>query len=116
TAEALTEAFTFTRLVGVIGMMGDKDVQGVLEAFEPVLDQVVVTQAATDRALPAGELAEVAREVFGEHRVEVAPRMDDALDTAIRLAEEEGELGGGGVLVTGSVVTVGEARRLVRKS
>nr|WP_096059092.1 folylpolyglutamate synthase/dihydrofolate synthase family protein [Carbonactinospora thermoautotrophica] len=116
TAEALTEAFTFTRLVGVIGMMGDKDVQGVLEAFEPVLDQVVVTQAATDRALPAGELAEVAREVFGEHRVEVALRMDDALDTAIRLAEEEGELGGGGVLVTGSVVTVGEARRLVRKS
>ncbi len=116
TAEALTEAFTFTRLVGVIGTMGDKDVQGVLEAFEPVLDRVVVTQAATHRALPAAELAEVAREVFGEHRVEVAPHLDDALDTAIRLAEEEGEPGGGGVLVTGSVVTVGEARRLLRKS
>ena len=46
----------------------------------------------------------------------VEPRLDDALETAIRLAEETGDvdtIAGSGVLVTGSVVTVGEARTLL---
>ena len=46
-------------------------------------------------------------------RVQVEPRLDDALEAAITLAEEEGEYAGGGVLVTGSVITVGEARLLL---
>ena len=51
--------------------------------------------------------------VFGEERVQVEPRLPDALEAAITLAEEEGEFAGGGVLVTGSVITVGEARLLL---
>src|SRR5690606_17881209 len=58
-------------------------------------------------------LAAVAVEVFGEDRVQVEPRLPDALEAAITLAEEEGEFAGGGVLVTGSVITVGEARLLL---
>ena len=112
-AEALGEAFGFTRLVGVLGVMADKDVHGILEALEPVLAEVVVTEATSDRAMPADELAAVAVEVFGPDRVEVTPRLDDAIDSAVTLAEEEGDLGGAGVLVTGSVVTVGEARTLL---
>jgi dihydrofolate synthase/folylpolyglutamate synthase len=113
TAEALGESYGFTRLVGVFAAMADKDVRGMLEAFEPVLAEVVVTQASSSRSMPADELAAVAVEVFGADRVEVAPRLDDALDAAIALAEEEGDLGGSGVLVTGSIVTVGEARTLL---
>jgi dihydrofolate synthase / folylpolyglutamate synthase len=113
TAEALGESYGFTRLVGVFAAMADKDVRGMLEAFEPVLAEVVVTQASSSRAMPADELAAVAVEVFGADRVEVAPRLDDALDAAIALAEEEGDLGGAGVLVTGSIVTVAEARTLL---
>lgn len=112
-AEALGESFGFTRLVGVLGVMADKDVHGILEALEPVLAEVVVTEATSDRAMPADELAAVAVEVFGPDRVEVTPRLDDAIDSAVTLAEEEGDLGGAGVLVTGSVVTVGEARTLL---
>jgi dihydrofolate synthase/folylpolyglutamate synthase len=42
-------------------------------------------------------------------------RLDDAIDSAVRIAEDEGDhLGGSGVLVTGSIVTVGEARGLLR--
>ena len=113
TAEAVQDSFGFTRLVGVFAAMADKDVRGMLEALEPVLAEVVVTEATSGRAMPADELAAVAVEVFGEDRVEVTPRLDDAIDSAVALAEEEGDLGGSGVLVTGSIVTVAEARTLL---
>ena len=60
-------------------------------------------------------LAALAVEVFGEERVMVEPRLDEALEAAVTLAEEEAEYAGAGVLVTGSVITVGEARLLLGK-
>jgi dihydrofolate synthase / folylpolyglutamate synthase len=116
TVAAIQESFSFTRLVGVIAIMADKDARGVLEALEPVLDELVVTQNSSIRCLPADQLAELAEDVFGADRVSAEPRLADALDTGIRLAEATGDLGGAGVLVTGSVVTVGEARRMLRGS
>lgn len=121
TAAAMQEAFTFSPLVGVVGVMADKDVTGVLEALEPVLSSVVVTQNSTHRALPAAELGEIAEGIFGAERVEVVPRLDEAIVRGIALAEEgigEGGVGfgSGGVLVTGSVITAGEARRLLKRT
>ena len=117
TAEALQEAFLFTPLVGVIGVMADKEAEGILAAFEPVLADVVCTQNSTHRALPAAELADIAAGVFGVDRVHTVPALDDAIDVAAGLAESGGSygeaLGSGGVLVTGSDITVGEARRLL---
>ncbi|MFI6443526.1 bifunctional folylpolyglutamate synthase/dihydrofolate synthase [Kitasatospora sp. NPDC050543] len=110
---AIGESFGFTRLVGVISTSGDKDVAGLLEIFEPILAEVVITQNSTHRAMPVDDLAAIAVEVFGEDRVQVEPRLDDAIAAAVTLAEEEGDLGGAGVLVTGSVITVGEARLLL---
>jgi dihydrofolate synthase/folylpolyglutamate synthase len=114
TAEALLDSFTFNPLIGVVGVMADKDYEGVLAALEPVLGHVVCTQNSTSRAMPAEELAEVATGIFGVDRVHVAARLDDAIDRAAGLAESEGVYGSGGVLVTGSVVTVGEARSLLK--
>ncbi len=118
TAEAVQESFTFSPLVGVVGVMADKDYEGVLDAFEPVLAAVVCTQNSTARAMPAEELAEVARGIYGVDRVHVARRLDDAIDQAATLAEAGGvfgeAIGSGGVLITGSVVTVGEARAMLR--
>ncbi|MEV4438890.1 folylpolyglutamate synthase/dihydrofolate synthase family protein [Streptomyces sp. NPDC049577] len=114
-AEAITEAFGFSRLIGVVAASADKDVRGLLEAFEPVFAEVVVTRNSTQRSMDADELAALAVEVFGAERVQVEPRLDDALEAAITLAEEEGEYAGAGVLVTGSVITVGEARLLLRR-
>jgi dihydrofolate synthase/folylpolyglutamate synthase len=116
TAAALGEAFDFTHLVGVVSPSRDKDVRGLLEAFEPVFAEVVVTRNSTSRAMDVDELAALAVEVFGEDRVQVEPRLDDALEAAITLAEDEGAYSGAGVLVTGSVITVGEARLLLGRS
>ncbi len=117
TAAAIQEAFTFSPLVGVLSVMKDKDVDGILAAFEPVLATIVCTQNSTVRAMPAEALGELARGIFGADRVLVVPRLDDAIDRAVTLAEEGGStgeaIGSGGVLVTGSVVTAGEARALL---
>ncbi len=114
TVTALADAFRFTRLVGVLAVLGDKDVRGLLEVLEPALAAVVVTQNASPRALPVDDLHQLALEVFGEDRVSVEDRLDDALDTAVTLAEDGDEYGTAGVIVTGSVVTAGEARLLLK--
>ena len=116
-ADALDADFSFRNLVGVVSVMHDKDVRGILSALEPVLHEVVVTTNSSERAMPAEELGEIATEIFGPDRVDVRPRLDDAIETGIALAEEDaGEpLSGVGVVVTGSVVTAGEARALLGK-
>ena len=114
TAAALEDSFAFNPLVGVVGVMADKDYEGVLAAFEHVFAHVVVTQNSTERAMPAEELGEVAAGIFGQDRVHVAPRLVDAIDVAAGRAETEGVYGSGGVLVTGSVITVGEAHSLLK--
>ncbi|MFJ6459924.1 bifunctional folylpolyglutamate synthase/dihydrofolate synthase [Streptomyces sp. NPDC091387] len=115
-SEGISEAFGFSRLIGVVGASADKDVRGLLDAFEPIFAEVVITQNSSGRAMDADALATVAVEVFGNERVQVEPRLDDALEAAITLAEEEDEYAGAGVLVTGSVITVGEARLLLGRS
>jgi dihydrofolate synthase/folylpolyglutamate synthase len=112
-AAAITEAFTFAPLIGVVAVMGDKDARGILEVFEEIMNQVVITQvASTSRGMPADVLGELAREIFGASRVTVVPRLDDAIDQAVALAEED-VVGSAGVLITGSVVAIGEARTLL---
>ncbi|MWA11109.1 bifunctional tetrahydrofolate synthase/dihydrofolate synthase [Streptomyces sp. BA2] len=113
TAEAISEVFDFSNLIGVVAASDGKDMKGLLEAFEPIFAEVVITQNSSHRAMDADALAGLAVEVFGDDRVQVEPRLPDALEAAITLAEEEGEYAGGGVLVTGSVITVGEARLLL---
>ena len=83
----------------------------MLSLLEPVLSDVVVTTNHSPRALPADALAAMAVEVFGPDRVVVEPLLPDAIEAAVTLADEAGE--GAGVLVTGSLYTVGEARTLL---
>lgn len=112
--ETVTEAFGFTRLVGVVAAASDKDVAGLLDELEPVLTELVVTRNSSPRSMGADELGELAGSIFGAERVHVEDRLDDAIDRAIALAEETGEFQGAGVLITGSVVTAGDARTLLR--
>ena len=115
--EAVQEAFAFSPLIGVVGAMADKEVDEMLGIFEPVMAQIVCTQNSTPRALAAEALGDLAEGIFGPDRVHVHPRLDDAIDVAVGLAEESGSygeaIGSGGVLIIGSVVTAGEARTLL---
>ncbi|MEV6906581.1 folylpolyglutamate synthase/dihydrofolate synthase family protein [Amycolatopsis sp. NPDC051071] len=118
-ATTVAEEFAFRRLVAVAGVMADKDARGILDALEPVVSEIVVTKNSSPRAMPLDELNEIAISIFGEDRVFAEPSLDSAIETAIGLVEQsddpEEPLAGGGVLVTGSVVTVGEARTMFGK-
>ncbi len=115
-AQALQQEFDFRFLVGVVSVMADKDVDGILTALEPVFDQIVVTHNGSPRALDVEGLALRAEERFGPDRVVTAATLPDAIETATALVEESGSevegFGGAGVVITGSVVTAGAARTL----
>ena len=115
TVQALSEGFDFRRLVGVVAMLDGKDAERTLEILEPVLDEIVISENSSLRAMDVDQLAGLAVEVFGEDRVTVEPRLDDAIESAVRLAEDssDGQYAGSGVIITGSVVTAGEARVLL---
>lgn len=118
-AATLTAEFDFRKLVGVVAVLADKDVAGILTALEPVFDEIVVTTNGSPRALPVDQLADLAVQRFGDERVVTADTLPDALETAVALAEEVGASGemvsGAGVVVTGSVITAGAARALFGK-
>ena len=116
-AAALAEEFDFRYLVGVLAVLGDKDVDGILAALEPVFDQVVVTDNGSPRALDVETLA-----LRAEERVRPGPGgagrgLPDAIETATALVEERVGDGyaGAGIVITGSVVTAGVARTLFGK-
>jgi dihydrofolate synthase/folylpolyglutamate synthase len=114
-ADALSESFAFTHLVGVVAVLGDKDVLGILRALEPVIDEIVVTENDSPRRLPVDALAALAVEVFGEERVTSCRSLADGLDAGVRLAEEADTYAASGVIVTGSVVTAGQARAMLTR-
>ena len=113
-AEALTDSFAFTHLVGVLAVLADKDAESMLTTLEPVLDEVVVTRNSSPRSLSAQSLGELAVEIFGEDRVRIEPVLVDALDRAAALADEAGV--GAGVIATGSIMTAADVRALLGKS
>lgn len=115
-AQALADEFDFRYLVGVVSVMADKDVDGILAALEPAFDMIVVTHNGSPRAMDVEGLAARAEERFGQERVIVAAALPDAIETATALVEESGNDGegfsGSGMVITGSVVTAGAARTM----
>jgi dihydrofolate synthase/folylpolyglutamate synthase len=114
-AETIQSEFTFDDVTGIVALMADKDALGILQALEPVMNQVIVTTNSAARSMSVGDLEALATQVFGADRVFAQPTLADAIDKAIKdsvrpLSEESLA-----ILITGSVVTVGEARTAVRK-
>ncbi|WP_209325140.1 bifunctional folylpolyglutamate synthase/dihydrofolate synthase [Brevibacterium renqingii] len=113
-AETLDEAFDFDYVVVVLAMLADKDIHGVLEELHRSADVFVVSETLSARALSAETLAEAAREWVDEDSVIVAADLNAALMKAIDLANGVAAKSPG-ILVTGSLYTVAEARLLLGK-
>jgi len=101
-AQAVVENFTYDKLILVVGMLSTHSPDGVLAALAPIASKVIATQSTWMKALPASELAAVARNFC--HGVEVIHTVPDAVAHARRIAGEN-DL----ILVTGSFYTIGEA-------
>ncbi|WP_421845030.1 bifunctional tetrahydrofolate synthase/dihydrofolate synthase [Mycobacterium sp.] len=119
-AQTLAGEFDFGLLVGVLSILADKDVDGILAALEPVFDSVVVTHNGSARALDIEALSLAAQERFGPDRVITAENLRDAIDVATALVDDASARNetagqassGAGIVITGSVVTAGAARTL----
>ena len=114
-AETIQSEFTFDNVTGIVAVMADKDALGILQALEPVMNQIIVTTNSTQRSMAVADLEALAHQVFGVDRVFSQPTLTEAIEKAIKdsvrpLSEESLA-----ILITGSVVTVGEARTAVRK-
>jgi dihydrofolate synthase/folylpolyglutamate synthase len=112
--QTLDSEFTFDEIIGVVGVMGDKDARGILVNFEKFMDSIIVTKNSSHRAMDVSDLEKLAIEIFGADRVHSAPNLEGAIEKALKdsirpLSDESL-----GIVVTGSVVTVGEARTYVK--
>ena len=106
-AAGLRESFRFRDVILVIGILDDKDVDGIVAALGEVASHVVVAPAPSDRAAAVERVRAAAEATFGPRgvHVEVADDVATALELAMSITGPADA-----VLVTGSITTVGAAR------
>jgi dihydrofolate synthase/folylpolyglutamate synthase len=114
-AETMQSEFTFDDVTGIVALMADKDALGILQALEPVMNQIIVTTNSSERSMMVADLTKLATQVFGADRVFAEDTLQAAIDRATKDALRPLSDESLAILITGSVVTVGEARTAVRK-
>ena len=114
-ADTIENEFTFDEVIGVVSVFADKDVRGILLALESTFNEIIVTTNSSPRAMKLSEIEKLAIEVFGKNRVTAIENLPTAIDQAIKDAKRPLNDDSVGVLITGSVITVGEARTIINR-
>ena len=112
-AETISNEFTFDEVIGVVASFGDKDVRGILLLLEPIMNEIIVTTNSSPRAMKLSDLEKLANEIFGKDRVTAIESLSAAIDQAIKDAKRPLSDESVGILITGSVITVGESRAII---
>ena len=114
-AKTINSEFDFEIVVGVVAVLADKDVNGILANLSNCLDYIIICQNSSARAMAADQLAKIAGNYFKPEQIEVISDIRGAITYAVEkvsMANQVNE-GVGAVLVTGSVVTAGSARGIL---
>lgn len=116
-AAAVSESFSFTDLVLILGVLQEKDARQMLkvlfEQYGDTASQLCLTQSTSPRAIPAAELAELALDAgFREEQIHVTEQLDEAVAWSVARVDEQDAAETGGILITGSITLVAEARTL----
>jgi dihydrofolate synthase/folylpolyglutamate synthase len=96
----------YGRTILIIGILGDKDYEGIMSALVPLADHVVVTKPQYSRAMDVRSLASEIQKRHGS--VETAETVREAIAAAGKAASRD-DL----VLITGSLYVVGDARAVL---
>jgi dihydrofolate synthase/folylpolyglutamate synthase len=104
-AQTLAKNFGSPELAAVVSMVEEKDSSAFIEELKGAVSHFVVTQSASDRAKPAGALAEEIQDKVGSAKVSVQPNVLSAIEQAKSLVKNTKN---GAVLITGSLTLVGE--------
>ncbi len=106
---ALNDSFNSPKTLGLVAMLADKDLSGTIAELAKTIDQVVVTQPASPRGLPASELAQICVD-YGIEVLAIEPSVSSAYKLANRLASEEKAA----LIVTGSLYLIGDVLKYIQ--
>ncbi len=106
---AMKESFGSPYAVAIVSILAEKNARALLELLDDTFIEFIITQSESPRAIPAEELAELAREIFGADRVHVQANPQWALAEAAKLLPATL---GNAIVVTGSVTLVGQVLKL----
>ncbi|MDH4139769.1 MAG: Mur ligase family protein [Coriobacteriia bacterium] len=105
-ADAVREAFPLRKPILLVGILSGKDAEGIARALAPVASTIVVTRSSSKRAFDPDELAHVVCRTTG-----IVPMVFGDVRTSLEALIKEAK---DGLVVTGSITTAAEARRLLR--
>lgn len=106
-AETLKRDVPFKRLILVLGLARDKDIDGILREIVPLADELILTSSGYPRAAKPGLLGEKVMGLFGR-RALVVGEAGKALEEAKRLARR-----GDCICVTGSFYLAGRVMEVM---
>ena len=115
-ANTLNTEFDFELVVGVVAVLADKDVAGILKNLATTLNYLVITENGSNRAMNKDELAKIASQYFKAEQVEIIGDMNSAITYAIEKVALFNQVNDGvaAVVITGSVATAGMARSIIK--
>jgi dihydrofolate synthase/folylpolyglutamate synthase len=109
-ANALRAEFSHKPLVGLVAVLGDKDVAGLIANLAGVFESVVITQSSSPRSMPAAELESIASHSLGQDVVSFSD-----FELALEHAKQRASEIDGIVVVTGSITLVGDVIKLIQE-
>jgi dihydrofolate synthase/folylpolyglutamate synthase len=105
--ESLENEFQYDRLILLIGVMKDKDIDSILQFLAPLADHIILTRPHYERAAPPALL----KKALGRDgkKAEIIEDLKEAIEKGLSVTA-----GGDLLCITGSLYTVGEARAYFR--
>ncbi|KPU42224.1 folylpolyglutamate synthase [Oxobacter pfennigii] len=104
--KAVRKYFDYKRLIAVMGILSDKQVEDMCEVFMPLADVIVTVTPDSDRALPAEELSKIARKYCDT--VITGESIEAAFKKVMAMAQPDDM-----VVFCGSLYMIGHVRTLV---
>ncbi|MBM4137018.1 MAG: bifunctional folylpolyglutamate synthase/dihydrofolate synthase [Nitrospira sp.] len=120
----------YEKIILILGIMGDKDIKGIMEPLLPLASEIILTAPHYERAASPAKLKEIAAELGFSH-VQVAPTVKDAIEMATKVGARIKDQGVKIsnqrnnsllpltpyplplIVVTGSFYTIGEAKEVL---
>jgi len=104
--ESIKESFSFRKLVLVIGLSSDKDIEGVLKEIVSISNDLIFTRTGNPREADPEQMAVIAKR-FSQNNLMVIEDIDEAMEEAKEIANAD-DL----ICITGSFFLAGKVKEL----
>jgi len=106
--KSIEKDFVFRKLILVIGILSDKNIDEMLEIITPIADLIIVTKSGNERACNPVVLKDKVIKTGFKKEIVVKEKLKDAIVYSKSVAKKD-DL----IIITGSLFTVGDARDIL---